>query len=373
MIPLFLSPKKHSPQKQSHFVWNINQKCFTFALQTHRKCLLRGIFKQQVSSLGLKNPCQTKVSARPLTSLLFRSSVSLQRSGRAILCLQPFNLQMQKVQVIRKLGEFPFGSSVHEIDVGCLCFQYPLIVQYYLKKNGPDSLVSESDFVLKGRWDYFHTSDGVASLLALHIQNTEKVLDFESYIRKGSNPHFRIWDYLLLETLSFEEIHKKIVLGVNANFYKMALALKGETVWALSDFVAGSLAKYEIFSAIDGSPIRVLGGASCYRHCFYPLDLVMDWMMRSSMLRETELEQIKTYLIYSKETGLYKIGKTKNLARRISQLGERLEFVAWANEDKERFLHRKFKEQRVFQEWFRFSDIQLVEVLNCFSREGGAL
>ena len=33
-----------------------------------------------------------------MTSLLLRSSVSLQRPGRAFLCPQPFNLQMQKVQ-----------------------------------------------------------------------------------------------------------------------------------------------------------------------------------------------------------------------------------------------------------------------------------
>jgi hypothetical protein len=66
--------------------------------------------------------------------------------------------------------------------------------------------------------------------------------------------------------------------------------------------------------------------------------------------------KIKTYLLFSKKTNLYKIGQSNNPAERVKQIGKELEIIATHHTNIERYLHKKYREYREFNEWFRFPD-----------------
>lgn len=65
---------------------------------------------------------------------------------------------------------------------------------------------------------------------------------------------------------------------------------------------------------------------------------------------------MKTYLIKCEESGLIKIGKTKNMKARLSMLqtgsSSKLKLIHVFDEDIEKALHLKFKSSRKKGEWF---------------------
>jgi Meiotically up-regulated gene 113 len=72
-----------------------------------------------------------------------------------------------------------------------------------------------------------------------------------------------------------------------------------------------------------------------------------------------------TYLILDKSTKLYKIGKTKNIKKRLSTLSTsnlNLELIL-TTELEEKLLHRIFKHKRVQKEWFIISEDDIYSII----------
>lgn len=86
-------------------------------------------------------------------------------------------------------------------------------------------------------------------------------------------------------------------------------------------------------------------------------------------LRKTEKEnETQIYLMIDKNTGYYKIGRSNNPLRRERTLQSQkptieLIFHQTSTKDKEKELHRLFKDKRIRGEWFDLngSDIQLIK------------
>lgn len=69
----------------------------------------------------------------------------------------------------------------------------------------------------------------------------------------------------------------------------------------------------------------------------------------------------QTYIL-TDETGLYKIGKSKDVKRRVRSLmigNPSIRLVARIPKDVESVLHDQFKDKRVSGEWFRLTDLDL--------------
>lgn len=72
-----------------------------------------------------------------------------------------------------------------------------------------------------------------------------------------------------------------------------------------------------------------------------------------------------TYLILDKATKLYKIGKTKDIKKRLSTLSTsnlNLELIL-TTELEEKLLHRIFKHKRVQKEWFILSEEDIYSII----------
>lgn len=78
----------------------------------------------------------------------------------------------------------------------------------------------------------------------------------------------------------------------------------------------------------------------------------------------------KTYIIYDKYSGHYKLGKsTDPKKRKGTLLSDRtsLELIAIADKDVETILHRKYKTQRADGEWFKLSKEQVSDIINTYN------
>lgn len=74
---------------------------------------------------------------------------------------------------------------------------------------------------------------------------------------------------------------------------------------------------------------------------------------------------ILTYLIEDVATGLFKIGKTNNIQKRISILScgnPNLRLYAWVEDDVETELHEKFAKNRIKREWFNLSNSEVRKI-----------
>lgn len=72
--------------------------------------------------------------------------------------------------------------------------------------------------------------------------------------------------------------------------------------------------------------------------------------------------KMRTYLMKDLNTGLYKIGRSKNPAARESTLQSEkptIKMVKVWEEDIEKELHRMYEKERVRGEWFNLSEIQV--------------
>lgn len=80
-----------------------------------------------------------------------------------------------------------------------------------------------------------------------------------------------------------------------------------------------------------------------------------------------------TYIIENLDTGLYKIGRTKNIVKRINDLkkehGDNLVLIAFKSEDIEAELHELLKYNRFFGEWFNCDLNQILDVINKYEFE----
>lgn len=80
------------------------------------------------------------------------------------------------------------------------------------------------------------------------------------------------------------------------------------------------------------------------------------------------LQGYGTYIIENKDTGLYKIGRTKNIVKRLYDLkkehGSNLFLVAFKDEDIESLLHEKLKFYRFFGEWFNCDINLILDIIN---------
>jgi hypothetical protein len=81
-------------------------------------------------------------------------------------------------------------------------------------------------------------------------------------------------------------------------------------------------------------------------------------------------EPIYVYLIGSRTYGWYKIGKAKNVSVRLKEIGILLPFkveaiAAWAawSGNVEATLHKKYKDNRIHGEWFKFTEKELQSLL----------
>lgn len=84
-----------------------------------------------------------------------------------------------------------------------------------------------------------------------------------------------------------------------------------------------------------------------------------------------QLGNFATYIFFNPITGLYKIGMSKNVQNRFFQLkrevSEKLQAIAVCHENKESEIHFKYKNKRVFGEWF---SIDLNDVLDIITDYG---
>lgn len=96
----------------------------------------------------------------------------------------------------------------------------------------------------------------------------------------------------------------------------------------------------------------------------------MAALRKAWMLPDLRKPPTETYLIRCSSTGLVKIGTTKNVGARLTQLQlmcpTMLEVVATFNagRDLERSLHQKYADRRAHGEWFALTDADIQEIRN---------
>lgn len=75
-----------------------------------------------------------------------------------------------------------------------------------------------------------------------------------------------------------------------------------------------------------------------------------------------------TYVIYNELNNLFKIGRTKDISKRIYGLkqehGDKLSLIGFKSGDVESELHELLKENRLFGEWFNCSFDSILDVMN---------
>lgn len=78
-----------------------------------------------------------------------------------------------------------------------------------------------------------------------------------------------------------------------------------------------------------------------------------------------------TYIIFNNKSNLFKIGKTKNLGKRMSLLeneyGVKLQLIGFLDTDIESELHIKYSKNRVHGEWFNISMDTALDICNKYN------
>lgn len=97
-----------------------------------------------------------------------------------------------------------------------------------------------------------------------------------------------------------------------------------------------------------------------YAHVVYEKEAELKaWEERR---KQKEKMTIKTYLMKDLNTGLYKIGRSKNPAARERTLQSEkptIKMVKVWDQDIEKDLHKQYESQRVRGEWFELSKVQV--------------
>lgn len=103
-------------------------------------------------------------------------------------------------------------------------------------------------------------------------------------------------------------------------------------------------------------------------------DSIFDWKSISNTLTvQQEVKQTHTYIVYSKNKDMVKIGRSINPATRIrcleTQLGESLKIICVkaTRPDLEQLLHSRFQSYRGMGEWFKLNQTQIQDAINCIN------
>lgn len=108
---------------------------------------------------------------------------------------------------------------------------------------------------------------------------------------------------------------------------------------------------------------------------------IVDWLKQNRINSISEAEsqaarycylkeqqpEAKTYLVRDINTGLVKIGKTRDIIKRISGLmtaNPGIELIAYSEKDNEKVLHREYKDCHIFREWYHISDIKIQRIID---------
>jgi Meiotically up-regulated gene 113 len=177
-----------------------------------------------------------------------------------------------------------------------------------------------------------------------------------------------------------EDIEKTISEIVRNNFFtygagkpgsveefeilKLKLRIVGNSSTDESAFVSGCLIGC---SAYDAERIlELLIYPEVFQHMFKPLAV-------NRKEAEQNPKTTKTYVIHNPATNLYKIGKSNNPKRRISEIrtmaGVDLATVMIINSDVEYKLHNEFRSLRDVGEWFRLDEEHINNIKDTFSKE----
>lgn len=101
---------------------------------------------------------------------------------------------------------------------------------------------------------------------------------------------------------------------------------------------------------------------------------VTDWinyMLLPNSKNNTQYKKYNTYILLNPENNFIKIGRTKNIEKRISCLNSEFKtemvLIALFKDDIESKLHIKYQDNRVFGEWFKFDDDTILDIINEYS------
>ncbi|MDV8154526.1 GIY-YIG nuclease family protein [Acinetobacter bereziniae] len=88
----------------------------------------------------------------------------------------------------------------------------------------------------------------------------------------------------------------------------------------------------------------------------------------SAQVKKQDACLLKTYVVQDVDTGIVKIGKSKNVQTRLSAIknnsGRNLKIIAIFPEDIEKQLHIKYAEFRKVGEWFSLPQFELDDLIN---------
>ena len=89
--------------------------------------------------------------------------------------------------------------------------------------------------------------------------------------------------------------------------------------------------------------------------------------LEKSKLNRT-IEQASTYIVFNPDNNLYKIGRSKNIIKRIESLkitiSNNIKFIAFKETDIEAEIHFDYHEKRMFGEWFSLSMDDVLDIAN---------
>lgn len=104
------------------------------------------------------------------------------------------------------------------------------------------------------------------------------------------------------------------------------------------------------------------------------VNMFMEYLNLDNLVKYSTKEQRNenqhTYLAKDVESGLYKIGKSKDVFERIKNLSvgnPNIIFVVQCNRDVENELHQKFEMKRYKGEWFNLSDKDVADIRRIFT------
>jgi len=105
---------------------------------------------------------------------------------------------------------------------------------------------------------------------------------------------------------------------------------------------------------------------------FSDIDLT-DYEALEMSMATKEVGNFSTYMIFNPDSGLYKIGKSKNVFRRFESLkcefNKGLILIGFCKKDVESEVHFQFKDVRVFGEWFSLNTDNILDIFSMYGFE----
>lgn len=98
----------------------------------------------------------------------------------------------------------------------------------------------------------------------------------------------------------------------------------------------------------------------------------IDSFEKYDALEESHIKPSKagflTYIIFNKQNALHKIGRSKNILKRLDTLrlehGRHIELIAFHKSDIEGLLHFEHRNCRIFGEWFKLTMDEVLDICN---------